>query len=295
MARVLVLISAKSRTGAGALEKVKEELALQGHQVLNTEEHKNDPDPNEIILKYQDEVDTVIVGGGDGSVNLSLPALMETKKPLLVIPLGTANNLARTYALPTDIKELVKLLKEGSLVEIDLATVNGIPFVNVAGLGLSTEINLHVSKWLKRHLGVLAFMITALQMVFKMNPFRAFITVDKKPRIETKSWQISVCNGKHYGAGMTIKHDATLDDNKLHCLSTEVEKWWQGFFLVKAFMQGRYEKGQDLKLVEGCEMKIETIRKFKIDVDGDIKTQTPAVFKVLPKSLKLWVPAGEKV
>lgn len=290
MARVLVLISSKSRTGAGALEKVKEELTLQGHTVVDTGDHKNDPDPNEIILKYKDQVDAVVIGGGDGSVSLSLPSLMKTKLPLLVVPLGTANNLARTYELPTDIKIIVGMLETGKLVDVDLATVNDIPFVNVAGLGLSTEINLHVSKWLKRHFGVLAFMITALQLVFKMNPFRAFITVDGKEKIHTKSWQISVCNGKHYGAGMVIKHNATLDDGKLHCLSTELEKWWQGFFLIQCFFKGKYNKDQELKLVEGCEMKIETIRKFKIDVDGDIKTQTPAVFKVFPKSLRMWIP-----
>jgi len=89
---------------------------------------------------------------------------------------------------------------------------------------------------------------------------------------------------------MTIKHNATLDDGKLHLLSTEVKRWWNGFLLIKSFMTGHYKKDQDITLLSARELKIETRRKFNIDVDGDIKTTTPAYFKVVPKALKLLIP-----
>ncbi len=89
---------------------------------------------------------------------------------------------------------------------------------------------------------------------------------------------------------MTIKHNASLEDSKLHCLSTEVKKWWKGLLLIKSFMTGRYKKEQDITLVSGREIKVETRRKFYIDVDGDIKTTTPAIFRVLSKSLKIIIP-----
>lgn len=288
--RVLLLINPNSRSGAKLKSEVIEELNAIGLQVLNQDNEEDETDPNKIILKYRNEAHAVIVGGGDGSVNLVLPSLRETKLPLLVIPCGTANNLARHFSLPEDIKRSLKLLKEGKVVDIDLGEVNDILFVNVAGLGLSTEVNLRVSKKLKKHLGVLAFILTAIQLATKMNPFRAVITTDKKIALPTKSWQISVCNGKHYGAGMTIKHNATLNDGKLHCLSTEVKKWWNGFLLIKAFMTGRYKKDQDVTLLSAKELKIETRRKFSIDVDGDIKTTTPAIFRVIPKALRIIIP-----
>lgn len=261
-----------------------------GHEVLNQDNHESTADPNEIILKYRATAEAVIVGGGDGSVNIVLPALKETKLPLLVIPLGTANNLARHFSLPVDFKETLSLLASGKIVDIDLGEVNRILFVNVAGLGLSTEVNRKVSKKLKKHFGVFAFILTAFQMILKMNPFRAIITTDGKIAQPTKSWQISICNGKHYGAGMTIKHNATLEDGKLHCLSTEVKKWWKGLLLIKSFMTGRYKKEQDITLLSGCEIKVETRRKFYIDVDGDIKTTTPAIFRVIPRALKIIIP-----
>lgn len=288
--KVLLLVNPHSRSGEKLRNEILEELHKLGLNVLNENKLEDDNDPNKIILKYKDEASAVIVGGGDGSVNLVLPSLKETKIPLLVIPCGTANNLARHYSLPDKIKDNIQLLKAGKVVEIDLGEVNDILFVNVAGLGLSTEVNLRVSKKLKRHLGVFAFILTAIQLGFKMNPFRAVITTDKKIALPTKSWQISVCNGKHYGAGMTIKHNATLNDGKLHCLSTEVKKWWNGLLLIKSFMTGRYKKDQDVTLLSAKELKIETRRRFNIDVDGDIKTTTPAIFRVLPRSLRIIIP-----
>lgn len=288
--KILLFINPRARNGTSLRDEVIHALKDQGCIILNENTHTEDDDPNKIILKYRTEANAVIIGGGDGSVNFSLPALSETKIPLLVIPLGTANNLARHFNLPLEVEKNLNLLRNGKVIDVDLGEVNKILFVNVAGLGLSTEVNLSVSKKLKKHLGVFAFILTAVQLATKMNPFRATITTDKKIAVPTKSWQISVCNGKHYGSGMTIKHDATLDDGKLHILSTEVKKWWNGFFLIKSFMTGHYKKDQEITLLSARELKIETRRRFNIDVDGDIKTCTPAHFRVIPKALKLIIP-----
>jgi len=288
--KVLLLINAASRSASQLRDEIVNTLTSEGHLIINQDFHEEIPDPNELIYRYKDSAEAVVVAGGDGSVNIVLPALKETGIPLLVIPCGTANNLARHYDLSNNVKENIGLLNKGRTIEIDLGEVNKIPFVNVAGLGLSTEVNRKVSKRLKQHFGVFAFVFTALQLSTKMNPFRAIITTDKKIALPTKSWQISVCNGKHYGAGMTIKQNASLHDGKLHLLSTEVKKWWKAATLVRSFFSGHYNKDQDITLLSARELTIVTRRKFHIDVDGDIKTTTPATFRVLPKAVKLFVP-----
>lgn len=288
--KVLLLINPASRSASQLRDEIVNTLTSDGHVIINQDFHEEIPDPNELIYCYKDSAEAIVVAGGDGSVNIVLPALKETRIPLLVIPCGTANNLARHYDLSNNVKENIGLLNKGRTIEIDLGEVNKIPFVNVAGLGLSTEVNRKVSKRLKQHFGVFAFVFTAIQLSTKMNPFRAIITTDKKIALPTKSWQISVCNGKHYGAGMTIKHNASLHDGKLHLLSTEVKKWWKAATLVRSFFSGHYNKDQDITLLSARELTIVTRRKFHIDVDGDIKTTTPATFRVLPKAVKLFVP-----
>lgn len=289
MKKLLLLINPSSRSGAHYYEDAEAFLKKSGHQILNTSEDLKTFSMEDMILKYRNEAELVVVGGGDGSVNAALPGLVKTGLPLALIPLGTANNMARTLEIPSDLEKALELISHGRVKKIDLGIVNKIYFVNVAGLGLSTDVNRKVPHDLKRKLGVFAFIWTALRLSYKMTPFRTTITCDGKSS-RSLSWQISVCNGKHYGSGLTIEEDATLTDGKLDCLSTEVKRWWHGFFLIPAIIRGKYDPSHDVSLFQGQTLKIETRRPMKIDVDGDIKTKTPAEFSVLEKALDVYVP-----
>ncbi|RYZ75801.1 MAG: YegS/Rv2252/BmrU family lipid kinase, partial [Proteobacteria bacterium] len=256
------------------------------HHIIKLSDEERDIDPNVLIEKYKSEIDYVVIGGGDGSVNKALPSLVKSQIPLLVLPLGTANNLARTYELTAKIEELLYLVDHGVTISVDLGTVNGIYFVNVAGMGLSSKVNRQVPHWFKRYFGVFAFIVTAFQVLRKARPFKAVITADGKS-VKSLSWQISVCNGKHYGSGFTIKDTATLTDEKLHCLSTEITNWWTSALLIPKFFKGKYDRSDDVTLVAGKKITITTKHPLKIDVDGDVQTTTPAEFDVIPRILKL--------
>lgn len=290
MNKILLLINPKSRNGQEAYHVLRDKLASEGYGIIELSESEREIDPNILIRKYQAEISHVLVGGGDGSVNFSLPALIETKIPLVVYPLGTANNLARSMNIIMDIEHITKLLKEGVVKKIDLGVVNDIPFVNVAGLGLSTKVNINVSSGLKKKFGVLAFIWTAFKFMPYMKPFRAHIKRSDGTNFVSRSWQITVCNGKFYGAGMAIKHDASLMDQKLHCLSTEIRNWWQVLTLAPAFFSGHYKNNHEVSLLQDETFEIKTRKRYPIDVDGDVKTYTPASFRVLTKALSLLVP-----
>lgn len=289
MKKVLLLFNPKSRSGAESLEEATQWLKNSKFEVVTWNPEADNRDVNDLIVQSKNQLDFVVVGGGDGSVNHILPGLVKTQLPVLVVPLGTANNLARTYNLPGKIPDALELLRSGNTQQVDVGVVNDIYFVNVAGMGLSTEVNRKVSRWLKRHLGVFAFIITALQLAPRIRPFIADITCGLR-KIRSTSLQITVCNGRHYGSGLTIQEDATLEDKTLHCLSTEVNKWWKSFKLIPAMMTGRYKKNHEVALVAGSSIRIDTNRPLRIDVDGDIKTKTPAVFTVLPRALNLLIP-----
>lgn len=278
--------------GADSIALAKEHLNALGYSIIN-DPYEESIEPNELIEKHVGAVKYVVVGGGDGSVNMALSGLVKTQIPLVVIPLGTANNLARHYNLSSNIEDALKVIENGEVLSIDLGSVNGIYFVNVVGLGLSTEVNTSVPAKLKRIFGAFAFVLTAFSLVRKIRPFKYTIVADGKTYTK-KSWQISVCNGRHYGNGLTIKHDASLLDGKLHALSTEVPKWWQGFALIPALIRGRYKKNHDISLFEAEKINLSTKRRLKIDVDGDIKTYTPAEFKVYPKVLRIMIPKEER-
>ncbi len=287
---VFLMINPHSRMGVNVRDEIIAALEEKGARIILPEAHEDEMDANELILKHADKTDLICVAGGDGSVNHILPSLLKIHKPVMVIPCGTANNLARTYDIPLKPADAVRSALGGECRMIDVGMINDIPFLNVAGLGLSTEVNLHVNKKLKKHLGVFAFILTAITMVMRMKPFRAVVSVDGGRPIFTRSWQISICNGKHYGSGLTVKDDASLEDSKIHLLSTEVAKWWHSLKLIHCFFNGSFTKEDQVMLIQGKSITIETRRRFWVDVDGDVKTTTPVTVAVLPRTLMLMVP-----
>jgi Sphingosine kinase and enzymes related to eukaryotic diacylglycerol kinase len=289
MKNILVFVNQNARQGQGCGEKIKAWLDENGFTVLNPDfNHKKDK-ISEVILKYRAQTPIVLVGGGDGSVNEALSGLMETQLPLLVIPLGTANNLARTLEIPKDYVKALELLNTGKITQIDVGLANDIPFVNVVGLGLSTQVNRLVRSEMKRWFGVLAFVFTAFKVALRMTPFKTMIEWDGGSH-RAYSWQVTVCNGRNYGNGLVIHEDATLVDDTLHAVSTEVKKWWHAFAIIPSLLTGRFKPEQDVTIISGEKMVLKTARSMHVDVDGDIKTRTPLTLSVKSRALNIFVP-----
>ena len=86
------------------------------------------------------DVERVVVAGGDGSVGCAARLALRLDVPLGVVPAGTANDFARAVHLPTDLERACVLAATGEqLRDIDLALVDGTPFVNVASFGLAPD------------------------------------------------------------------------------------------------------------------------------------------------------------
>ncbi|MEK2690846.1 YegS/Rv2252/BmrU family lipid kinase [Bdellovibrio sp. GT3] len=288
MKNILVFVNPKARQGNQLDTEIKNWLKDQGFNVLNSSFDPHKEKLIDVIAKFSGQKPVVLIGGGDGSVNEALPALMKFEMPLLLIPLGTANNLARSLEIPTDYKKALALLVEGQTKRIDVGVANDIPFVNVIGMGLSTQVNRVVRSDLKKLLGVFAFVLTAFKVGARMSPFK--IRIDCEGEVHTAySWQLSVCNGRNYGNGLVIHEDASLEDEELHALSTEVDNWWQGFALIPSLLSGKFKKNHPVTILSGKKMSIRTKHTMSVDVDGDIKTKTPVELLVRPRALQVFV------
>ena len=242
-----------------------------------------------VVREYQHQIDCVIVGGGDGTLNAVVDSLVETNLPLGILPLGTANDLVRTLQIPMSIKGACDVIAKGKLKSIDLGWVNGKYFFNVASIGLSVDITNKLSRGLKRRWGVLAYAITALQVISATRRFEATIKVDQEV-LSVKTVQIAIGNGKYYGGGMAIADDAAIDDQRLDLYSIELEHWWQIFPLIWHLPRGEHDHLQWVRSIEGKHIEIYTQKTYDINTDGEITTITPAKFKVIPHALKVFVP-----
>ncbi len=289
--RALLLINRHARQGEKRLSEAISCLKQLGFNLVE-ESIENPKNISELILRYQHEVDLVIVGGGDGTLNAAVDALVEVQLPLGILPLGTANDLARTLGIPNSLNEACKVIAYGDLRRVDLGLVNGKYFFNVASLGLSVKITQRLTKEVKRRWGILAYAAIALQVIWESRPFSAEIRINGKS-LHVKTVQIAVGNGRYYGGGMAVVHDATIDDQRLDLYSLEIAHWWQIIPLLPAMRQGRHIYRRGVRAIQGQNIEIFTRKPRPINTDGEITTYTPAHFRVVPNALAILVPPFE--
>ena len=151
---------------------------------------------DDLSAVLEDVGDLAIVAGGDGTVAKVARALADTDIPLAVLPMGTANDFARTLEVPTALPEACKIITEGVLHAVDLGSVNGKYFLNVASMGLSVECARRLTGEDKRRWGVLGYAISAVDALKASRSFWASITCDGEHH-RFRSIQIAVGNGRH--------------------------------------------------------------------------------------------------
>ncbi|ACK65634.1 diacylglycerol kinase catalytic region [Rippkaea orientalis PCC 8801] len=287
--RALLLVNRHSRQGQHKFAQAVDILNDLGLELI-TVPIKSPEQLPQLVRQRGNTVDLVIVGGGDGTLNWVVDSLVEMNLPLGILPLGTANDLARTLKIPLTIPQACQVIATGQMKYIDLGWVNGKYFFNVASLGLSVDITRKLSQGAKRRWGVLAYAFTALQVISQTRPFSAQISVNGES-IPVKTIQIAVGNGRFYGGGMAVAEDATIDDQRLDLYSLEIKHWWQIFPLLWRLPQGQQKVLSWVRTLEGESIEIYTRKSYPINTDGEITTVTPATFRVIPHGLGVLVPS----
>jgi diacylglycerol kinase (ATP) len=273
--RALLVVNKKARNGGFDLDAVRGVLRRGGIEPV--EPPPGETDCKALIHGHAATCDMVILGGGDGTLNAAAQALAEAQLPLGILPLGTANDLARSLGLPAD--------------PIDLGCVNGHYFFNVASIGFSADLAGELTADLKRRLGTIGYGVAAFRLLRRARPFTVYIEHDGV--VETvRTIQVSVGNGRHYGGGMTVEENATVDDGLLNFYSLEVAHWWRLLALLPALRRGTQGKAADVRAFQTTEVVLRTRKPRPVNTDGELTTYTPAHVRVLSKAIQVHAPTA---
>jgi diacylglycerol kinase (ATP) len=284
----LLFVNLDSRQGAVDVAPAIEALRAGGVRLLE----RRPPDVGQLgawILDHRGDIDLVIIGGGDGTLNAAAEALVQTGLPLGILPLGTANDLARTLGIPTQLAGAARVIAEGCSHRIDLGRVNGKHFFNVASLGLSVHIARELRVDIKRRWGVIGYPLTLWRTIKAHRAFRAEIRCDQT-RMRLRAMQISVGNGRHYGGGMTIAADAEIDDGALDLVSLSPQGLGGLIANLPTLRWGWHGAGRQVRHWRCRELEIRTRRPVPINTDGEVTTRTPAKIDVVPGAMPVFVP-----
>ncbi len=290
--RALFLVNNKARRGQEDLAQIRDRLTAGGLELF--EPRAEQGDLSGLIRRHHHQVELIVLGGGDGTINRALNGLLEAQLPLGVLPLGTANDLARTLLLPADPMAACEVILSGHVQRIDVGRVNERPFLNVASMGLAGELTRRLSRGAKTRWGVLAYVWAAIGALLRARPFSVEIVCDGES-LHARTWQIAVGNGRNYGGGLTIHEEARIDDGLLDLYSLEFTRRWHILPLIPALWRGALEPINTVRNLRGTEFEIRPLRHPRsITADGELVGQTPAVFQLLPQALSVFVssPSG---
>ena len=237
--------------------------------------------------------DLVVVGGGDGTVSYAAGRVVGTNVVLGVLPLGTANDFARTLEIPNNLAEACATIAEGKVVDIDLGRANGEPFLNVASVGLSVSVTEALSPRLKRYIGPLAYSIATLTAYARHKAFRArleFPDGDHEPMELDDLLQVAVGNGRHYGGGNTVSPTAGIDDHTLDIYAILAGPVREHVSIARLLKDGSFIKHDRVYHLTTRRVRLVTEQPLPVNLDGEIATTTPADFTIQRNAVHVVVP-----
>ncbi|HEY6632526.1 MAG TPA: lipid kinase [Rhizobiaceae bacterium] len=290
--RALLLVNPKARRGGEALDAVVGRLHRDGLDVT-IEPFDALPEIARDIVRLRESADLIILCGGDGTIASGALAVVECGLPLGIIPLGTANDLARTLGIPMDLTEAADVILAGSTRRIDLGSVNGYAFFNVASIGLSADLAQGLHPKLKKRFGRFGYALAAAKVLLKARPFTATIR-EKGGVTKVKTFQIAVGNGRHYGGGNVIEASAEIDDGHLDLYSLELNTVWKLAGMLRSFRSGTHGAWKEVRTARCVEFDIETRKPMPVNTDGEIVTSTPAKFLVHPGAVTVFAPPAQR-
>jgi diacylglycerol kinase (ATP) len=221
-----------------------------------------------------------------------LDAVLQSGSTLGVLPLGTANDFARSLQIPLDLDEALDVICTGHTRHVDVGEVNDETFLNAVGVGLGPELTREMDAEDKSQLGVLAYPVALLSVLSESEPFRIRLEVDGTSH-ELDALQVTIGNGIHYGGGMTISADARLDDGRLSVLCIGDQSKLHLASQAMALRNGTTDEAEDIRAFTGKEVRLETDANLDATADGELITRTPLVCRSRHRALCVFAPISD--
>lgn len=241
-------------------------------------------------IAIEEKFDAVIAVGGDGTVNECAKALIGSNTALGVIPCGSGNGFAFHNGMNSNIEKAIIQLKNANIKTIDSCTANGLPFVNVSGIGFDAHIAHLFANLTNRGFS------NYIKLIYKEVQYKAreyTLNYDGKTE-HINALLISFANTKQYGNNFQISPNAKIDDGLIDfVIVRDFPRWKVPQFLLKIAI-GKAHLSKYIRIIQTDKMTITSLEKL-IHLDGEpTVTDTTLVVKTNPQSLKILLPNGKE-
>jgi diacylglycerol kinase (ATP) len=294
-------------TNAAGPEDVSRLLEANGIQADLAETEYPDHATKLAKEAVRDGYDVVIACGGDGTVSEVARALIGSKATLGILPLGSANNVARMMHVPFDLEEAARLLRLGEARNVDVGRCNGEYFLETAGIGLDAALFPIMNQ--VDH-GEYIRIWDALKTLFRFRPRSVTLVVDGRA-IRVRALVVLVANGPYWGYSVPLAPEAKVDD---HLFDVVVfrnfsKTDFMRHVLAAVMRRNRqpdpanprnpfgYTHHPKVRTLRGSKVRVQTSRwrPWPVHADAQPRGHTPARIDVVPGALRVITGPGEHV
>lgn len=300
MKKAILLYNPKagSRQIINYLDFIAERLQEMNYELrLYRSEHKGSI--REYIEQYIDErnTDLIMVSGGDGTINECVNGMAHKKIdiPILILPLGTANDFAYSAHIPSDIGEALELIEKGEVKYVDVGKVNEQYFINVCNMGLFSGISHIVDLELKKKFGKLAYYVKGFEELQNYQAMELDIELPEQ-RISNEYILILIFNGKAAGGFTKLAKNASIIDGAFDVIGIKKVEIHDIPKLFLKVLQGEHLKDSNIDYWVTNSINItckNEEKNFITDIDGEEGPKFPLNIEVKQNLIRFYLPKEE--
>jgi len=292
--RVIVIANPASRRGKMLAQRARNAFARHGVEcdLLFTERAGHGA---ELAVHHAPHYDAIFALGGDGTVMEVAGAVAGSNARVGVLAGGTGNLLARAMGIPLSVDKAVKSLVAGEEQLVDLGRFdNGRRFAIAAGVGIDSEMVAETPGWLKRRLGILAYVLmgsrAALRAVLGGQYFNVRLIVDGVVH-ERQAATVMIANfGAVLGNRITLGPAIRTDDGLLDGCIFSPRSLLDAVRIMWRMLRRDFATDPCMLYTQGSHIRVEVEPTKGWQADGELMGPTPFEVTVEPLALRLLVP-----
>lgn len=242
----------------------------------------------ELTMKaIEDGYEYIAAVGGDGTINEVAKCLIGKEQTLVIVPFGSGNGLANHLGLPFKIEKHIKeVINNGKIYKIDTATMNGIPFISIAGIGFDALIADYFAKDENRGFLTYAKLVTEKYPNYRQKEYR--LILDDKTSIECKPFFVTFANSSQFGYNAEISPKASVQDGLLDVCIFKKPNILEVPIVATYFLAKQIDKSNFIDIYKA--KKIQVYRKVDevANIDGEpVEMSKDIIVEIKPLSLNI--------
>jgi diacylglycerol kinase (ATP) len=235
----------------------------------------------------KENFDIIVAVGGDGTVNEIIQGIGNATVILGIIPIGSGNGLARHLEIPLEADKAIKVINNLNLRTIDLASINGLTFASISGLGFDARVANKYRRLKKR--GLYGYARVVMMEFFRYHESEYTLSFNDI-KITRKALLVSIANSNQFGYNMIIAPTAKPDDGLLDIVILKKFPLGEIPRMIGLLFTGKIDQSSYVESFKTTEVHIARKKAERVNIDGEaIKMGKEIFVRIQPAAIKVIV------